>query len=138
LVKYVRSLNPKNSATTTTTAVAVVPNPAIKEASSGSTPKTLSQDEARGKHLFLQNCSLCHLSTYSKLPDWKEATNTPRPVGPSLAGELEGADTDREKAVRTLILNGTVHMPGFKYALKTKQIDDLIAYLKTQKKGEGN
>ena len=94
--------------------------------------KSLSDQETRGKHLFLQNCSLCHLATYAKMADWKESESTPRPVGPRLAGLFNGATQTQEKVIRTAILNGTDKMPGFKYALNQKQIDDLLAYLKTQ------
>jgi len=91
----------------------------------------LSDQEARGKHLFLQNCSLCHLATYAKMADWKEVDSTPRPVGPRLTGVLKGATPGKEKGVRTVILNGSTKMPGFQYALQPKQVDDLVAYMKT-------
>jgi mono/diheme cytochrome c family protein len=93
--------------------------------------KTLNDQEQRGKHLFLQRCSLCHLGGYSKAVDWTEADMTPRPIGPRLAGLLKNANPDKEKAIRTFILSGSAKMPGFQYALQPKQVDDLIAYMKT-------
>jgi mono/diheme cytochrome c family protein len=95
------------------------------------TARNLTDREARGKHLFLQNCSLCHLATYAKMADWKEADSTPRPVGPRLTSVLKDATPGKEKGVRIVILNGSDKMPGFQYALQPKQVDDLIAYMKT-------
>ena len=110
--------------------VALSPGIIAQSKPAPSSETRLSDQEMIGKHIFLQRCSMCHLSKYTKLANWKEPDGAP-PFGPRLAGLLKDADPDVEKAVRTFILNGTQKMPGFRYALQPKEIDDLIAYIKT-------
>lgn len=83
----------------------------------------LSQQQYKGQGLFLQRCSLCHLARNLKF-------GAPATVGPSLKNTFKNTSTDEEKDLRTFILNGTPHMPGFRYALSPGEIDDLVAYLK--------
>jgi mono/diheme cytochrome c family protein len=87
----------------------------------------LSDQEKRGEYLFLQRCALCHVTKYSK------DVSAPKlpPVWLNLEGLFKNAESGQEETVREFILNGTVRMPGWKYTLGPKQIDDLIAYLKT-------
>ena len=81
----------------------------------------LNDQEEHGKGLFLQKCALCHLPKYQK-------PKTVPPVGPLLDGVLK---KNNEAFVRGIIQKGGPDMPGFQYGLNTKQLDDLIAYLKT-------
>jgi mono/diheme cytochrome c family protein len=83
----------------------------------------LSQQQYKGQGLFLQRCSLCHLARNLKF-------GAPATVGPSLKNVFKNTSSDEEKDLRTFILNGTPHMPGFRYALSPGEMDDLIAYLK--------
>ncbi len=77
---------------------------------------------AAGEHLFKQNCSACH----STEPDKKI-------VGPSLHAEMKGAAPKKTPAqVKTIIMNGNATMPAFKTLLMPADIENLIAYLKTQ------
>ena len=77
---------------------------------------------AAGEHLFKQNCSACH----STEPDKKI-------VGPSLHAELKGSAPKKTAAqVKTIIVNGNGTMPAFKTMLMPADIENLIAYLKTQ------
>lgn len=92
---------------------------------------SLSDQEKRGKHIFLQRCSLCHLAEYTKEADWTESAALP-PFGPRLAGLLKNATPEMERLVREITLKGTQKMPGFQYGLEPQKIDDLIAYMKTQ------
>ncbi len=87
----------------------------------------LNDQEKRGEFLFLERCALCHVPKYGK------EVSTPRipPVWFNLEGLFKNADADQEKTVREQILNGSDRMPGWKYTLGPKQIDDIIAYLKT-------
>jgi mono/diheme cytochrome c family protein len=78
----------------------------------------------RGEALFYQRCSLCHL------PRIRKDKTTPGPA-PSLTGILKGADKDLENSVREVIMKGSLRMPGWQYALKPAQMDELITYLKT-------
>jgi mono/diheme cytochrome c family protein len=83
----------------------------------------LTEQQFKGQGLFLERCSLCHMVRALK-------SGNPPTIGPSLKTVFKDTSPDEEKDLRTFILNGTPHMPGFKYALSPKEIDDLIAYLK--------
>jgi mono/diheme cytochrome c family protein len=84
----------------------------------------LSDDARRGEGLFLQRCSLCHLPRKLKF-------GSPPVVGPGLSGQFKDATPDQMKVLRGFILKGGPDMPGFQYGLEPKEVDDLIAYLKT-------
>jgi mono/diheme cytochrome c family protein len=86
-----------------------------------------TEQQWRGEGLFLQRCSICHL--VKKLKN----IGSPPTVGPDLSGVFATATPDEEKTLRSYILKGSPNMPGFQYGLDTKDIDDLIAYLKTKK-----
>ena len=85
---------------------------------------TWNEQQKRGEWVFFQRCSVCHLPKMRKKP-------LPT-FGPSLSGLLKNDKSpNKEKVVRLIILNGGPKMPGFQYGLEPKEIDDLIAYLKT-------
>ncbi len=84
----------------------------------------LSGEAKRGEGLFLQRCSLCHLPRKLKF-------GSPPVVGPILSGQFKDASPDQLKVLRGFIMKGGPDMPGFQYGLEPKQVDDLIAYLKT-------
>jgi mono/diheme cytochrome c family protein len=86
--------------------------------------KPLSDQEKRGQGLFLQRCSLCHLPRKLK-------SGSPPVIGPGLSGQFEDATPDQLKVLQGFILKGGPDMPGFQYGLDPKEMDDLIAYLKT-------
>ena len=104
----------------------VFPSGALAQATPPSPTRssTASAQVKRGEGLFLQRCSICHLDKPLK-PKTKPS------YGPKLDGLLKNAGPDKEKILRGEILKGMPDMPGFQYALNAKQIDDLIAYLKT-------
>lgn len=81
----------------------------------------LTDQEERGKGVFLQKCALCHLPKYQK-------RRTVSALAPALQDVLK---KNKEVAVKGLIMKGSPNMPGFQYNLEPKQLDDLIAYLKT-------
>ena len=87
----------------------------------------LNDQEKRGQHLFIQRCGLCHQSKYSK----SRSDSEPPAVWANLEGLLKDAKPEKERTVREFILKGTLNMPGFQYALEPKEVDDLIAYMKT-------
>lgn len=81
---------------------------------------TLSDSELAGRRLFVQRCAICH-----------------DPVGQPL-GLTPGPWLDQgtfasgvESAARAMIEIGSRRMPGFGYALRTTQIDQIVEYLKT-------
>jgi len=82
----------------------------------------LNEQQRRGEALFVQNCPLCHVPSHQK--------KTLGIQGPVLRG-MYGEDAD-DDALRQFIEQGVPgKMPGFRYDLEPKQIDDVIAYLKT-------
>ena len=92
-------------------------------AAPSASPK-LTEQETRGEGTFLQRCSLCHLPRKLKF-------GSPATAGPTLTGLFKMSSPDELKTMRGFILKGGPDMPGFQYALDAKQVDDLIAYLKT-------
>ena len=86
----------------------------------------LTEQQDRGARLFFQRCALCHLpKTNSK------ACCAPS-LGPDLISDFKNAPPAKEKALKEIILKGgPTYMPGWQYALEPKDIDDIIAYLKT-------
>jgi len=84
----------------------------------------LNAQEMRGQGLFLQRCSICHLPRKLKF-------GSPPVVGPSLSGLFKDANPDEQKILKGFILKGGPDMPGFQYGLEPKEVDDLVAFLKT-------
>jgi mono/diheme cytochrome c family protein len=87
-------------------------------------PAKLNEEETRGENLFRQRCSLCHLPRKLKF-------GSPAVIGPDLTGLFKEAGPDKMKLLRGAILKGGPNMPGFQFGLEPKEVDDLIAYLKT-------
>lgn len=98
-----------------------------KPPSSTAASSSLGEQEIRGEGLFFSRCGLCHMPKQLK---WKSPVMVP-PATPSLSGLLKGAPPNKEAAVRQLIMKGTPNMPGFQYGLEPKELDDVIAYMKT-------
>jgi mono/diheme cytochrome c family protein len=96
-----------------------------KSSTAPASSEKLTEQESRGEGLFLQRCSICHLSRNLKF-------GSPPTAGPPLNGQFKAAGPDQLKLLRGFILKGGPDMPGFQFGLDAKQIDDLIAYLKTQ------
>ena len=90
----------------------------------------LTEQETRGAGIFFQRCALCHLDKTFGTGGAKYCCV--RSLGPKLAGMFRDLGPDQEKAARDFIMNGgPTYMPAFKYGLTPKDIDDIIAYLKT-------
>lgn len=108
-------------------AISLAPLPSLAQERPGPNPTgadaKLTLQQFQGQGIFLQRCSLCHLARNLKF-------GAPPTVGPNLKSAFKDASKDQEKDLRTFILNGTPHMPGFRYALSPKEIDALIAYMK--------
>lgn len=81
----------------------------------------LSEVEMKGKGMFQQRCSLCHL------PRKYDNDNT---YGPKLNAATV---TGKEAVVKEFIRRGSPNMPGFQYGLTPEEIDSILAYLKTVK-----
>lgn len=82
-------------------------------------------DAAEGESVYKSNCAVCHY-----------ADKTDKRIGPGLAGffkreKMENGKPVNEANTRELIMEGYGKMIPFKEKLDEKQLDDVIAYLKT-------
>jgi mono/diheme cytochrome c family protein len=78
----------------------------------------------RGKTLFVQRCSVCHLPPLGP--------GEPRSYARSLTGFVKSSES--EAASRVIIQRGVQpRMPGFRYGLEPNEIDDIVTYLSTLK-----
>jgi mono/diheme cytochrome c family protein len=80
----------------------------------------LPEDVQIGRAIYQQKCAYCHdgvgQPTYKTMGDW-------------LGGEtVQSLGVD---AMKAFINTGTTRMPGFQYDLDPKQLDDVIAFIKT-------
>jgi mono/diheme cytochrome c family protein len=78
----------------------------------------LTPAQARGRMIITQNCNICHLPQ----------TPGSQTYGPLLNRASANGD---DALMKTVIENGLVKMPGWKYTLNASQINDVIAYIKT-------
>jgi mono/diheme cytochrome c family protein len=83
-------------------------------------PPAVPEAAVRGRAVWVQQCAWCHDGVGQ--PNYKT-------MGPWLSADL--LKTPGEDKVRAYIGKGSARMPGFQYALKPQQMDELIAYLKT-------
>ena len=96
--------------------------PAATSPKSAAPRPALNDQQKSGEAWFVQNCTLCHMPTNQK--------KRLKIVAPPLEG-MFGEDAD-SGALRQFIQNGVPgKMPAFRFGLDEKQIDDIIAYLKT-------
>src|SRR5882762_3500759 len=73
-----------------------------------------------GQHLYAQSCAVCH-----------DAHSTTPKAGPGMKNYYSTHHPPpTDTTVRAIIAKGKGTMPGFSY-LNQKQMNDLIAYLKT-------
>ena len=84
------------------------------------TAPVLADDAYRGRTVWLQRCAYCHDGVGQ--PSYQT-------LGPWLGAET--LTKYGEEGVRAFISAGTERMPGFQYALKPAQVNDLIAFIKT-------
>ena len=103
-------------------------------AQAGEKPKSSKKTEGKksaagnvtaGKTAFNEKCTVCH---------WPDKAD--RRIGPGLKGlfkheKLFDGRKLTEAAIREMILKGGGKMVGFEDQLEPKQVDALIAYLKT-------
>jgi mono/diheme cytochrome c family protein len=91
--------------------------------------ENLTSSQKEGRRVFQQKCAVCHV------PAWPGATA----IGPALSNQIIQGPGN-ESAARDAITNGIYDqavlgpgftMPGWKYTLSSKQIEDVIQYLKT-------
>lgn len=85
----------------------------------------LNAQEARGRAVFDQHCDRCH-----------EAYSSGGKKGPSLKGMykkqfLPSGMPANDQRVSDVIIMGRAKMPAFNNAINDRQLQDLLAYLKT-------
>jgi mono/diheme cytochrome c family protein len=79
----------------------------------------LTEAQREGRRVYQQKCAVCHVPVSSLA----------RQYAPVL---FRGVIAGREESIRKTIVDGSAdRMPGWKYTLQAKQIDDVIDYLKT-------
>lgn len=78
----------------------------------------LTPAQARGRMIVTQNCNICHLP---------QSYGSQQTYGPLLSKASANGD---DSLMKTVIENGLVKMPGWKYSLTPQQINDVIAYIK--------
>jgi len=100
-----------------------------QQSSSSAPGSALNEPQRTGKRLFLQNCALCHVPEPKNTKDPKDKGTT---VGKPMEILYRGETPRPEAVVRSFIEQGVEgKMPGFRYGLEPKEIDAIIAYLKT-------
>ena len=82
-------------------------------------------DPAKGDELYKANCSVCHF-----------ADKADKRIGPGLLGyfkkeKMENGKEINDATTREMIMEGYGKMIPFKEKLDEKELDDLIAYLRT-------
>lgn len=80
-----------------------------------------SANEKAGERLYLQRCAACHSGTAPLYETY----------GPPVNGEL--ITRRGEERMRTLIMEGSTKMPGFRYTLNEAQVTNILTFLKTLK-----
>ena len=78
----------------------------------------LNDTQKLGQTLFVQSCGVCHLKPLLGAPQF----------GPALSRDSASGN---EGAMRQVIADGTLRMPGFKFTFTEPQIAAIAAYLKT-------
>ena len=76
------------------------------------------ESQALGQRLFVQSCGVCHLKPQLTAPQF----------APVLSKESLGGQED---VMRQVIANGTPRMPGFRHHFAPREIDAIVAYIKT-------
>jgi mono/diheme cytochrome c family protein len=92
------------------TSTAAIPHSAIAQ--------QLDETQVLGRRLFAQSCGVCHVNVQ----------RTSALYGPALSQESLGGQAD---VMREVIANGTPRMPGFRHHFETREIDAIVAYIKT-------
>ena len=79
-------------------------------------PLMLTDAQLDGRRLVAQRCANCH-------------AGNPRQPGPPLGKQI--VESRGDAFVRDKVKKGSTLMPGFEFTLEPRQIDDIIAFLKT-------
>ncbi len=95
--------------------IALAAAPAVRAQATGG---ELNATQQHGRQVFAQSCGVCHLP-----PSMNAKTYGPPLNKATVAGN--------DAVMRVFIENGSDRMPGFKYYLAPKDIDAIIAYVRT-------
>ena len=80
--------------------------------------QSLDETQGLGRRLFVQSCGVCHTGVQRGAALY----------GPALSQESLGGQAD---VMRAVIANGTPRMPGFRHHFEPREIDAIVAYIKT-------
>ncbi len=94
------------------------------QASPGVAATSMHSRVKRGEEVFGQRCVLCH----NQQPGEASVAGGP----PNLHGVFRGHSPLTTKQAKQIIMNGKGAMPGWANVLTGSDINDVIAYLKTQ------
>jgi mono/diheme cytochrome c family protein len=83
---------------------------------------SLNDQQKSGEALYVQNCTLCHMPSNQKKKLGIQ--------GPALEG-MYGEDADSDALLQFIQQGVPGMMPAFRFGLEPKQVDDIVAYLKT-------
>jgi mono/diheme cytochrome c family protein len=78
----------------------------------------LNATQRLGRQVFAQSCGVCHLQPSLGVKTY----------GPMLNKTAAAGNDD---VMRAFIVNGSDHMPAFKYYLQPAEIDAIVAYVRT-------
>ena len=90
------------------------------------TSAPLTKEQTDGQKLFQTRCAMCHVGQEAVVETVETVAS--EPMGPRLS---KANVVGREQKARETIVNGSGRMPGFKLALKTEQVEHLLAFLKS-------
>jgi mono/diheme cytochrome c family protein len=85
----------------------------------------LKPEQAAGRHLYEQHCSMCHYAYNSK------SLHGPSMMGIYKKQFMPSGMPANDERVRAVITEGKRMMPGFGNMLSSQQVDQIIAYLHT-------
>ena len=80
--------------------------------------QSLDETQALGRRLVVQSCGVCHTGVQRGSALY----------GPALSQASLGGQAD---VLREVIANGTPRMPGFRHHFEPREIDAIVAYIKT-------
>ena len=83
--------------------------------------KAAKSGPERGQEIYYFKCWFCHNQYTKDIPKLNDLYKRPTLV---TGGPVN------DDSVKNLIRNGTANMPGYKYALKDEDLNDLVSFIK--------
>ena len=83
--------------------------------------KAAKSGPERGQEIYYFKCWFCHNQYTKDIPKLNDLYKRP---------SLVTGGPVNDDSVKTLIRNGSANMPGYKYALKDEDLNDLVSFIK--------